>query len=268
MIVLFLAMAFSAFSSTDAINAYDSSYPRDNTFCSIKNNKIEILIRSRTRQAEIKDRKYGELLFYRMSGKRPSLLPPSEHAETFRLFPGKKTLCSSSQGYLIDDSTFALLLLKENSPYKDKLVIQLFDSNTLMPKSVIETHYTADKVIKTPTGFAVRSFEETHELELGKVTIAGDQYIFHEKEFPEWINYSHSGFETSPGITFDKFPVKKTFKDLNEFQFVAGWDPNQKKFTRKTVYEAVNHSIKKRCYLFIEHNQKLTGHESWRCQTI
>lgn len=270
MISLLLFATLSAYAASDSTNAFEKSFPRDNTFCSYKGApRVEVLIRGESKFTEPKERGYGELIFYRQFSKRPSLMKISKtRSDTFRLFNGVSPLCSKSHGYELDDGTMAVLLLKENRPFKDKLVMQLFESKTLKPIEFIETNYLTDRAKKTKTGFAFNTFRENHNPEMGKVSIHGSEFIFQEKDFPQWMEYSNKTFVLLPDLTFERLPWKKLFKDLEDFLAVTGWNPVDKAFSKNIVYFAINHKMKKRCLLFIENKQKLAGNELWHCQTI
>lgn len=269
MIALVFAMALSAFGATDSLNAFEKSYPRDNSFCSYKGKRIEIMIRGGAKFTEVKDNGYGELVFYRKKEDKPIQMQLSTfHADTFRFFLGSSPLCSKSHGYVIDNDTLAILLLKENRPFLDKLVVQFFDSKTMKPKGHLETDYPVDRAVFRKGGFAVRASEENLNREIGKVMIEGQPFIFNEKDFPKWYSYSAKGFETSPKLTFDKFPWRESFKDIQEFYKITGYDQASGKFTKDKVFLAVNFSARKRCLLFIDKKRPLTNSESWRCQAM
>jgi hypothetical protein len=269
MLSLILFFTISAFATSDSMNAFEKTYPRDNTFCSYKSNRIELLIRGSGKYTESKDRGYGEFIFIRKNPKNTKLLDlNSLRGDTYRFFLGTSPLCSKSHGYQIDSSTMAVLFLKENRPFKDKLVIQLFDINSLMPTNVIETNYPVERALKIKDGFVFKSIAENHNPDIGKVKIEGHDYIFQEKGFPLWINYTAQGFEISLEKTFTKSPWKKAFKDIDDFISLSGWNSAEKKFMNTIVYEAVNHKIKKKCLLVIGAKQKLVGTETWRCQAI
>lgn len=269
MIALLLFISMTAFSATESMDAFEKTYPRDNTFCSHKNQRVELLIRGSHKFTESKDYGYGEFIFYRRDSKKIKLLElNSIRGDTYRFFLGTSPHCSKSHGYQIDPSTMAILLLKENKPFTDKLVIQNFDMTTLTPKNVIETNYSVEKAFKIKDGFVFKSVPEMFNPDMGKVKIEGQDFIYQERAFPLWINYTAAGFEISLDVTFAKTPWKKAFKDVDDFIAVTGWNATEKKFTKAIAYEAVNHKIKKKCLLIIEAKQKLAGTEFWRCQAI
>jgi hypothetical protein len=269
MVALLLLFTMSLFAATDSTDAFEKTYPRDNTFCSYKNQRIELLIRGSNKFIESKDRGYGEFIFVRRAGKKPKLLELNNlRGDTFRFFLGTSPHCSKSHGYQMDPTTMAVLFLKENKPFTDKLVIQLFDLITLTPKNNIETNYPVDRALKITDGFVFRTVPEMFNPDMGKVKINGEEYIYQEKSFPLWINYTTAGFETSLEKTFSKSPWPKTFKDIDDFIAMTGWNASEKKFSKTVVYQAVNHKIKKTCLLIIEAKQKLAGTETWRCQAI
>lgn len=268
MFILLLLISVSALAATKAQFAFDKSYPRDNTFCYVKERRIELQIRGSNKYTEPKERGYGEYIFLRnLPSKTEKLLKLNEsRGDTIKLFLGTSPQCSKSHGYLIDSETLAILLQKENRPFKDKLIIQLFDTATMSPREALETSYPTDRAAKTENGFAFRVIAEKVNLEIGKVKIEDEEFIFQEKVFPVWMNYSKSGFEVLNEMTFDKFPWKEFFKDQEDFNSISGWNNSDKRFSKKIVYVAVNHKLKKKCILLIEAKQKLAGSESWRCQ--
>lgn len=261
-------MTLSVLASSESKFAFDKSFPRDNTFCHVKERRIELLIRGSNKYTEPKERGYGEYIFLRnLPSKVSKLLTLNKsRGDTFKLFLGTSPQCSKSHGYLLDSNTLAVLLQKENRPYSDKLVIQFFDVATMSPREALETNYATDRAAKTDNGFAFRVMAETHNLDMGRVSIEGQKYIFQEKIFPVWVNYSKKGFEVLSNLTFDKFPWKEFFKDQEDFNSITGWNNSDKVYSNKIVYVAVNHKLRKKCILFIKAKQKLSGSESWRCQ--
>ncbi len=269
MFILFLFLALSAQADSESKFAFDKSYPRDNTFCHYKESRIELLIRGSNKYTEPKERGYGEYIFLRnLPSKVPTLLTLNHsRGDTLKLFLGTSPQCSKSHGYLIDSETLAILFQKENRPFSDKLVIQFFDIPSMSPRDSLETSYPTDRAMKTANGFAFRVMAENYNLEMGKINIQKEKFIFQEKIFPVWMNYSKNGFEVLSDVTFDKFPWKEFFKDQDDFNSVTGWNNSEKTFTRKIMYVAVNHKLRKKCILFIGAKQKLSGIESWRCQS-
>lgn len=268
MFIFVVLMTLSAFAATEAQFAFDKSFPRDNTFCHVKDQRIELLIRGSNKFTEPKERGYGEYIFLRnLPSKVPKLLSLNHsRGDTLKLFLGTSPQCSKSHGYLLDSKTLAILLQKENRPFNDKLVIQFFDITTMTPGEALETNYPTDRAAKTADGFAFRVMAESLNLDMGRVNIEGKQFIFQEKVFPIWMSYSKKGFEVQDDMTFDKFPWKEFFKDQEDFNSLTAWNNTDKKYGKKIVYVAVNHELHKKCILLIEAKQKLAGTESWKCQ--
>lgn len=268
MFTLLLLLATSVFAATESMDAFEKTYPRDNTFCSYKSNRIELLIRGHNKFTESRDRGYGEFIFTRKAD-RPNLLDlNSLRGDTYRFFLGTSPHCSKSHGYLIDSKNLAVLFLKENKPFLDKLVIQFFDPATMTPTKFLETNYPVERAFKINDGFVFKTIPENYSPDFGKVKIENEEYLYQEKAFPLWVNYTMAGFENSPEKTFEKSPWKKLFKGQEDFNVATGWNPVDKKFTKTVIYEAVNYKIKKKCLLVLEAKQKVAGSESWRCQTI
>jgi hypothetical protein len=188
--------------------------------------------------------------------------------DTFRFLPGTSPLCSKGQGYYLNNSTILLLFLKENRPFKDKLVIQFIDAKTSRPKEFLETNYLTAKALKTPKGFAFSSFREIYNPDIGRITIEKGSFIYQEKDFPIWIHYSQKGFEVDPDLTYERFPFKKVFTKKEDFFQAAGWSTNEKKFTRQILFHATNHELKKSCILLLSEAHKPSEADPWKCQTI
>jgi hypothetical protein len=68
--------------------------------------------------------------------------------------------------------------------------------------------------------------------------------------------------------TFNQFPWKMYFKDQNDFYSVSGWKKNEKVFQKEFLFLAINHQLKKGCFLVSEINHDLKGNEDWRCQDL
>ena len=257
------------FAASEATNLFEKSFARDNTFCHNKTGRIEISIRGGSRFIEPVERGFGEYLFTRTDRKKITALElNSLRSDSFKFFPGVSPFCSKGQGYQIDDNTLAVLFLKENKPFKEKLVIQLFDFKALTPKEYVETNYSTNKAKKIEGGFAFNSFAERLDTDMGKVTIDGVSYTYQDREFPQWVGYTAKGFETLPSLTFQQFTWKEGFKDETEFLTLTGWDAKQKRFVNEFLYIAVNHAVKKGCLLFTKEKKKFDGTEGWRCQTM
>lgn len=269
MFILAFILSLNLFAASESMNVFEQSFPRDNTFCSFKGKRVEILIRGMNKFTEPKERGYGEYLFYRFSPKKPRLMETNKYrTDSLKFFLGVSPICSKSHGYKIDDSTIAVLLKKENRPFKDKLVIQMFNAVTMEPKETLETNYLTEKAKKIEGGFAFSSFTEMMNPEIGKVQINNETFIFQEKDFPVWIGYTSKGFELLPDLTYDRSPWRKSFKEKKDFLEAAGWNEAEKKFTKQIVYLAINHKLKKKCLLLLEAKQKPVGNEAWICQTI
>lgn len=264
-ITISLSLLFAAKSK----NAFEKSYPRDNTFCSYEGKRVEFQIRGESKYTDTREKGYGEFIFYRVDKKDPKLMALNDfRSDSFKLFLGKSKICSKSLAYGINSKTFAVLFLRENRPFRDKLVIQLFDIGAMEPANFIETPFSVDKVKKIAGGFSFRAFKDNHKLDAGKITINGTEYIYHEKDFSEWVTYQNNKFETNGELSFKNFPWKQYFKDINDFYSVTGWLPGEKKFTNEIIYLAINHKLERGCFLVSPSKEKLNGGEPWRCQDI
>lgn len=245
----------------------EKTFARDNTFCNFKNKTVEISIRGEGRYTEKRESPYGQIVLQKVKNNYTLLPVNKERFGRYKLLRGQSKICSKSVGVELNPQTSAILFLKENHPFKEKLTIQLYDTQLAEPKDVIETDYLTDKVELAPDGFHFRSLTERLERQIGKVTIAGNEYIFQDQDMSPWIGYSARGFETLASETYKKSPWKKFFQDETDFFMFTGWNPEEKKFNNPYVYTAINHKIKRECVLFSSGpHKKLNGSEFWRCK--
>ncbi len=273
MIRLILLLSFLGLSSVyaaptvEARNLSEKTFTRDNAFCHFKNKTIEIQIRGDGRSIERKEAGYGQYIFH-IDQEDYSLLPiNSERLGRYKFFQGKKSLCSKPMAVKLDLNTVAVLFQKENDPFKDKLIIQLYDFNSATAKEVIESQYLTSEVELLANGFIFKSVAEKIDREVGKVTIAGHEYIYQDQDMNPWLSYTLKGFEIMPSLTYHKSQWKSFFKDESDFFMFTGWNNTSKQFNNPYVYTAINHQLKKECLLFYPTPQrKLDGTEFWRCK--
>lgn len=251
--------------SVDVRSLKEKTYTRDNSYCRMGKERVEIQIRSDAHHTEPNEKNYGEyILFYKKT--RPSLLPLNlDKLNNYRFFPGRETACSKSLGYMLDKDKLAILFLKENRPFMDKLSLQLFDATAIAPGAVVDTEYMTDKTELVPGGFIFRTYAERQGLEMGSVKIQDIEYFFQDRDFPYWVKYTNAGFETEVTESFKHSPWKKHFKDEQDYLTASGWDASSKKFKNAVLYVAVNHQHKKECILLMPSKTKISGTELWRC---
>ena len=266
MYIFLLLLISQGFAQTiDVRSLREKTYTRDNSYCRMGKERIEIQIRSDASHTEPNEKNYGEyILFY--NKKEPFILPLNvDKLSNFRFFPGRETICSKSLGYMLDKDKLAILFLKENRPFMDKLAIQIFNATTITPGEALDTEYTTDKAELIPGGFHFRTYAERQGLEMGSVKIQDLEYFFQDRDFPYWVRYTNAGFETETTATFYNSPWKQHFKDEQDFLTASGWDAATKKYVNSVLYVAVNHKHKKQCVLLMPTKTKISGSETWRC---
>lgn len=264
LLISMMVSAFAQASDNDEL-LVEKTFSRDNTFCKLNKKIIEINIRGEGRYTEMKENGFGQYVF-QIEGKKYTLLPfNKDRLGRYRFYRGDEGPCTKSLSYLINTQTLAVLFLRENLPFKEKLVIQLFDLSTAKPKEAIETNILTDRIEAFRGGFAFRTLKEKTDVMIGRVNIQGEDFIFQDADLSPWMSYSSIGLETLGSKTFDDSQWKKFFKSEAEFFEVTGWNPSEKKFSNTIVYSAVNHATKKECVFFSPTPLKVSGQETWRC---
>lgn len=266
MYIFFLLISLASATGMDTRSLRETTYTRDNTYCQIGNQKVEIQIRSEARHTEPKEKNYGEFIFF-YPDELPKLLPLNkDKLSNYRFFEGPNTLCSKSLGYALDKEKVVILFLKENRPFMDKLSFQIINTKTFEGEDVIDTEFMSDKTEAASDGFLFRTYDHRHVLEMGKTKIKDVDHTFQDRDFPIWMKYSLKGFEVSGPVSYEKFQWKNYFKDQNDFYVTSGWDEKEKKFKNAILYVAVNHKLKKECILLSAAKVKISGEEAgWRC---
>ncbi len=244
----------------------EKTYPRGNTHCTVQKKRVEFELRGSSRYTDAKERGFGEYAFYVIDEKHHLLPLNKDRMDSYKFFQGEGSLCSKSYGYQINESTLAILFLKENVPFPAKLTLQLFNTAKIEPGEVLETNYLTDKIISFNKGFAFPSLAEKLDVENGKITIEKTQYLYQNRNITPWVSYSNNGFETQPSLTYSKSEWKRFFKDEKEFLDAFEWNKEEKQFKKTLLYTAFNHGVKKKCILPVNQRQQLTGLENWICR--
>lgn len=259
-----VAQSFAAFNSKDL---WERSFPKDNTFCRLGKERVEFSVRGYHKMTEPRDRGYGELLFMEYGKVKKSLNIGKGNSGLYRFFRGSPKFCSKYPSYLIGEKTLALLLLKANRPYKDKLIVQLVDTKSLEPVETIHTDFLADKALPASKGFYFRSNSDRVEIDMGTLQWDEKKFTYQDRDFQEWFHFDGKDFSLNEKVTYEESPYKAYFTSEEDFLITFGWSSRDKKFLNKVIYVAVNHSMGKECVLVRDSKAKLTGsEEGWRCR--
>ncbi|HXH31005.1 MAG TPA: hypothetical protein VNJ01_09355 [Bacteriovoracaceae bacterium] len=239
--------------------------PRDNAICYVNGKRLEIFIRGASDTTEPAENGTGEALFYKVGETPPDPLQ-APGFDSYKFFAFKDSACSKTAGFLLEKDLFVVLLLKENTPHKEKLSIQPFELPGFKPQKMIETAYLIEQAYQKHNAVYFLTEVDNENSHLGKVKIKDLVYTYQDRDFPIWMSYSRSGFEILPGLSYTNLPWKRFFKNEREFLDISGWDPELKKFKNSVVYLG-NHPAKNRkCILLVPKKIKITGKEKWRCQ--
>jgi hypothetical protein len=267
MAIFFLFMSLAFANDDEVRNLLERTFTRNNTYCKIGKERIEIQVRGVNSKTEPGEKKYGEHIFYYVKETAKLLPLNSDGLSNYRLFEGQSSICSKAHAYQIDKDHIALLFLKENRPQRDTLTLQLFNTDSMAPDKVIDTEYLTEKVEQFDGGFIFDSYLERTKIKMGNIKIKDIEYTYQDRDFPFWISYNKAGFTISANKTFEEFPFKELFKDKNDFLNDIQWNDTEKKIQKNILYVAVNHKLKKECILITGPEQKVDGSETgWRCR--
>lgn len=264
-----LLLSLPVLADKDSSNLHEKTFARDNTFCHIDGKRLEILVRGSNRYTEVGEKLYGEVALSRTdSGEITSLPINDEQLGLIKFLPGKKSLCSKTQGYKIGPDSFGVVFSQENKPFASKLVIQLFDRKTLKPTKAVTTNYLVDTARPCDNGFKFQTSEEKADIEMGTIEIHGQKYTYQDRGFTYWVSYTDKGFKVLPKDSYESSPFIKAFKDQDDYLKKMYWSEKEEKFEHPMVYIAVNHQIKRGCIFISQTKIKPTGKEDWTCISI
>lgn len=261
-------LLMAAATASDSRDIVEKTFTRDNTFCKFGENKVQFQIRSYNKFTEMKEKAYGEFVFFYPEEEKAELLPLNKDGmHTFRIFHGKSDLCSKSHGYLIGKDKIAVLFLMENRPFKDKLSFQLINRAGNQAIDSIHTNYIVDDATIYSDGFIFKNHSEKLDLDMGTFKKDGLDYTYQDREFISWVSYTSKGFQVHPLISYQKSHWKTYYQNEKDYMENVGWDETTKQFKNQHIYFAVNHKQKKECVLHAPTKVKPTGTElGWRCR--
>lgn len=264
---MFILLIFSLLSSAWSVELQEKTYKRDSTACRFQSTRLKFQLRGTNLFTEIKDKAYGEYFFFGEDETKTELLDINKDtSHTYRFFRGQNSLCSKSYGFKMSDDLVAILVLKENRPFKDKLSILLFDFKNKKKVDFIETDYPVKEAEPTKDGFIFEVIPEKEETVMGKLILKGENFRYQDQRMPTWYRFDlKNGAIPATDITFNKLRFKKAFKDINEFLEASGWSASENKFRNIIIYHAFNMGLTRNCVLFSAEKIKPTAESPWRC---
>lgn len=264
---MFILLIYSLLSSAWSVDLKETTYKRDSTACRFKSVRYKFQLRGISQFTEVKDKSYGEYVFFGEDETNIEQIDINkDHSHTYRFFKGQNSLCSKSYGFKLSEDQVAILLQKENRPFKDKLSILIFDFKSKKKVDFIETDYPVKEAEPSKDGFIFEVIPEKEETVMGKLTFKGENFRYQDQRMPTWYSYDlKNGTVPATDITFNKLRFKKAFKDINEFLEASGWSASENKFKNVIIYHAFNMGLTRQCVLFSSEKIKPTPEGPWRC---
>ncbi len=263
---ILLTILLSTITLASVEDAFEKTYPRDNAFCQMGAEKIEIMVRGNQSHIEPGDKLWGEHVFSRIGTGPVEKLPVNAESGLYRLFRGEPSSCAKVVG-TTQNGKFAVLFQKNNRPHKNQVHVQYFDLLNFKPLGAVNTTLLGDKARVKGDSFLIRThLLNSRDTDMGKVTINRKDYLYQHHRFPIWVLHFNEGTSADVTATFEDFEYKSYFKSIDEFKAKSGWLESDKSFTNTTLYVAINHQEKLKCILFLKNKMTFTGEESWICQ--
>lgn len=261
-LILFLLIFFAATSSFASEfatrNLKEKTYVRDNSYCRLGNQKIEIEIRGYDQYTTPQDASYGEKTFGVLDKKYILLPLGKDNIGRYRLLKGKDQHCSKSLSIKKEDNTLSLFFLKDNRPFPDLLSVLHYDFRDSSSKAE-ETRFPVKGAIVKDGMLLFSSWNGNIKSEMKKVTIKEKEFSASSRELLVWISYDGKSFKIDPEKTYQDFELKTFFKDQNDFNSFFQWDAIKAVFNQELFIVAVNVKRKEKCISmkFLDKN--------WRC---
>jgi hypothetical protein len=265
---MFIFLIYSLLSTAWSVDLKEKTFKRDSTACRYQSVRFKFQLRSTNQFTEVKDKYYGEYLSFGEDETNIEQIDINkDQLHTYRFFKGQNSLCSKSYGFQLNENLVAILLQKENKPFKDKLSILVFDFKNKKKVDFIETDFPVKEAEPVNNGFIFEVIPEKSDTVMGKLTFNAENFRYQDQTLSIWYRYDlKNGTVPAPDITFAKLRFKKGFKDINDFLEASAWSASENKFKKTIIYHAFNMGLTHQCVFFSAEKIKPTGQESgWRC---
>ncbi len=228
---LFILLFFTFVSL--AANA-SPTYSHDNTYCRLKDESIEIEVRSHDQYTIPEESEYGEFIHVKQNNKLQKIQMSPNNIGRYRLLKGESANCSKSLSLPLNNEQLAIFFLKDNKPFRDKLVVLTYNFQT-QNHAVLETSYMTEKAKIQEGKLFFESASEDREKRIGQVIISDKKHNFMEKTYEPWMKFEGEKFELDQHVSFMEFEWRHLYPDANSF---FRHMKRQKKFIIATNFEA------------------------------
>lgn len=217
-----------------SLGASAQSYSHDNTYCRLGERSIEIEVRSSEKYTLPDEAEYGEFIMIKNQDKTLKVALDPQKIGRYRLLKGESANCSKALSLPMNEEQLAIFFLKDNKPFKDKLLVLNFNFKT-SEFSRFESPYMTDTARIQDGKLYFESAAEDCEKKSGHVVIQDKKHNFIEKELEPWISYDGRSFKLDESLTYMEFEWKHLFPDAKSFfQHMK----RKKKFIIATNFEA------------------------------
>lgn len=256
LLLFFLSLHVNASSLSELRDLYDTTFSRDNSYCTFNKSKFELQIRSIDQYAQPNDRDYGEFPFIISKGIRYKITNLNRNIGRFRFIYSKEQECSKTLAIPLNQDEITLFYALDSRPHPDSLILLHFNPKKTQAR-IINTELPIKEYFEVGDKLYFSSY--ISKTTMSTVDFNGHQYTQLQSVLPQWKFYYKNNISNNPTQTFNQFEWKDYFKDLNEFKEHFHWNEKDQSF-HKEIFEIIfNYQLKKRCLKVLQ---------EWRCRGI
>lgn len=209
-ILLFLIMILIA-----TLARAEKTYVKDSAECLVDGEKFFLTVRSKNLITTSDDDRHGEILELKHRKKIHKIDSSELLYARYRFLWSENNYCSNTLTLKFAPDKLVLLLLRDNRPFADTLMLLYVNTKTwktyLIPTKITTSvaYISGDKAyLKLTSGVLPQKYE--------KVLIKGSEYIASERTLDTWLQFDGKDFSLDRDETYKNFEYKDLLskKDL------------------------------------------------------
>ncbi|MFA7613350.1 MAG: hypothetical protein WCY48_03870 [Candidatus Caldatribacteriota bacterium] len=255
-LLFLISLHANASSLSELRDLYDTTFSRDNSYCSYNQSRFELQIRSIDRYSQPNDRDYGEFPFIVSKGIRYKITNFNKNIGRFRFIYSKEQECSKTLAIPLNKEEITLFYALDSRPHPDTLILVHFNPQKAKAR-IINTELPIKEYYEVGDKLYFSSY--IPKANMSTIDFDGHQYTLLQSVLPQWKIYHQNKITNDLTQTFNQFEWKNYFQDLNEFKKHFEWNKKTQSFNKEHFEIIFNYQLKKRCLKVL--------HE-WRCRAI
>lgn len=203
----------------------EKAYMKDRSTCQLNGESFVVEIRSPKRITVSDDDPYGERVQVLHKERILKVDLRNQGMGRYRFLTAHNEICPKPGVLTLPSGELAILLLKDNRPFPDTLVVLYLNLKTQSTDLMTTKVPTDGGLIRDGRAF-LRLAAEDRIGKVGNVMIGSEKFHFVEKTLEPWMSFDGKNFRLDRDITYENFErkdllKKDLLKDLDEFQKIT-----------------------------------------------